>query len=78
MDEMYYHCPVAADNKPLTWIEKPAHFMHNHWLLLMLRATIYAAYTIYAQLHLFIFDKEAMKQWKRFPCADDGDYELNV
>ena len=44
----------------------------------MIRTTIYAEYTIYAQLHLVISDKEALKQWKLLHCVDDDDYEMNV
>lgn len=69
---MYHLHPVAADNKSLTWIEKPANFMQNNLLLLkvMIRATIYTVSTIYAQLHLVILYKEAMEQCKSFHCAD--------
>lgn len=50
--------------------------MHNYSLLLMITATIYAVYTIYAQL--VILDKEAMKQCKLFHYVADDDCEINV
>lgn len=73
---MYHlHCAVAADNKSLTWIEKPVNFMQNDLLLLkaMIWATMYTVSTIHAQLHLVILYKEAAEQCKLFHRADD-DY----
>lgn len=55
MYHLYLYYP--DDEKSLTWIEKPAHFMQNILLLLnvMIRAAISEVWTIYAQLHLVIF-----------------------